>query len=375
MIKTNSYLNGLKRSNSYETVLWFLKDFVFRYKYYLTLIVVLGFSAASIQGAILFLINSMVTNSVVASKFHEIFTKFNLHIKLEWFVFFVIIIGLTISAFFAFIQAKFTLKLWRTYQILLTNNILNALHDAVMRGVDLDSNSIQSTPIPSVLKSTQRIGAFTRLVINSIFPLMRFIIFSIFVFHSQPKISFLVYFLALPVGAVILFFSAKKSSINDFQHEALGKESSNEFSQRIKSVFTKDKYEIDTRRDLTDSYIIIRLDKLLSSLITAERSRLLMSLMTIVILALVTIFGGLIENPAGVIQLLIYLVALIMAFSQLSNVLTIASHFGRFYPTINRYRLVYIWLTTAKSESSISNILPSSLYKQVTLSEDEEILE
>lgn len=239
MIKRNSYLNSLKRSNSFETVLWFLKDFVFRYKYYLVLIVVIGFSAASIQGAILFLINSMVTNSVVANKFHEIFTKFNLHIKLEWFVFFVIIIGLTISAFFAFIQAKFTLKLWRTYQILLTNNILNALHDAVMRGVDLDSNSIQSTPIPSVLKSTQRIGAFTRLVINSIFPLMRFIIFSIFVFHSQPKISFLVYFVALPLGTVILFFSAKKSSINDFQHEALAKQSSAELIQRIKLTFDR----------------------------------------------------------------------------------------------------------------------------------------
>ncbi|PKO91310.1 MAG: hypothetical protein CVU15_10645 [Betaproteobacteria bacterium HGW-Betaproteobacteria-1] len=363
---------GVLPKDSFQTITWFFHDFVFRYKKILLIIVFSGFSAASMQGSILFLINSLIAETGAVHNLYNLVLKLNIFIRFEWFLFLIIIFGLTLSAAFIFLQAKLTLSLWRKYQIHLTNQMLNALHGAIDRGLNLDLLEIKKTPIAAVLKSTQRMGAFTRLVTNSILPAMRFLTFSAFAFYAQPIISALVYFVALPIGMAVLYLSAKSASGNDYEAESLALRYSKEIDQRIEFVTLGSDYRIDTTKHSTNSAITLRLDKLLSSLIGAERTRFFVSLLTIVMLGLVTIFSGILVNQESSGEFLVYLAALILAFSQLSNVLAIASLFGRFYPTVYRYRKVFHWLNTAGPTANISTMLSRASYQYRTMSDDDD---
>jgi hypothetical protein len=372
--KSFSWINSIISRGVLSTVLWFIEDFVFRYKIRLLVIMLLGLGAASIQGSILLVINSLISKSENLKNLYEIFLQLNIEISLEWLLFLLILCGLIASATFVFLQANLTLGLWRRYQIFVSNQLLNALSSAIRRGLSVDSSEIKSTPITAVLKNAQRMGAFTRLVTNGILPVMRFSTFSLVAFYIHPIITTLIFFIAVPLGVMLLLVSAKVASGSDYDAEVLALASSKEIEQRVDNVIHGSDYHINALAGSNDSAITQRLDKTLGSLIAAERTRYFASILTISVLAMVTIFSGVLTNEVNAGEFLVYLVALIMAFSQLSNVLAIGALFGRFYPTVYRYKEVYSWLSKADSGSNINHMLSKSSYKYNVNSSDTDVL-
>lgn len=373
MIRWFRSVAGYAPKDAIQTVLWFLHDFVFRYKERIVVIVLLGLSAASIQGGVLFLINSFITKSQLSENLYKLFLVLKINISMEQFLLLLIILSLTISAVFVLMQARLTLKLWRKYQIHTINQLLGALHGACLRGLNVDFAAIKNSPIRKVLRSVQRMGAFTRLVTNSVLPLLRFLIFSAFAFHAEPTTTFWVYFVAIPIGILVLYLSARSASRNDYLAESLALSSSRELDQRILAVTLNRDYKIDIPENSRESSITLRLDRLLSSLIGAERTRFIISIMTIFLLAMVTVVSGVMNDDKHWGEILVYLLALILAFSQLSSVLSTASLFGRFYPTIVRYKQLCLWLSVADSGSNIQSALSNTSY-QFTVDSDVEDL-
>jgi len=371
---TVSRIYSIFPKGAFPTVFWFMNDFVFRYKINLLVIAALGLGAASIQGGILLVINNLISKSESLKKLYGIFLQLNIEISLEWLLFMLILCGLTVSATFVFLQAKLTLGLWRRYQIFISNQLLEALSHAMQRGLKVDSDAIKGTPISAVLKNSQRMGAFTRLVTNGILPVMRFSTFTFVAFYIQPIISTVIFLVATPIGILFLLGSAKVASGSDYEAEGLAVASSKEIEQRVDGVIHGADYRIDDRTNSTGSAIVQRLDKTLSGLFAAEKTRYFTSILMITLLAMVTIFSGVLTNEVNPGEFLVYLIALIMAFSQLSNVLAIGALFGRFYPTVYRHKEVYLWLSKADGGSDINHILSKSSYKYNVNTSDEDVL-
>lgn len=361
-------------SDKLQTITWFFQNFILKNKVQLLVIVFFGLTAALMQGSILVLINSMINNRGLIFNLHTFLVEHHIDITINHILFLLIFCGLIISSTFIFLQAQQTLRLWKKYQIYITNQLLDSLNDAVKRGLVLDIIGVKKLPIANVLKGTQRIGLFTRLVTNSILPAMRFLTFSAFVFYSQPILSAIIYFVALPIGGLILYFSAKNASGNDYGAELLTLSHSKEIDSRVEAAIKGDVYRIDKPQDVKSSAITIRIDKLLSSVISAERTRLLVSILAIVILGFVSVFSGVITQEEIPGEFLVYLVGLILALSQLSNVLAIASHFGRFYPTVYRYKMTYDWLNLADSNSSITSMMSNVQYKYVSATNEDDLI-
>ncbi len=333
-----------RNKHSFATGYWFLHDFVLRFKYKIALITCFGAAATAIQAGILAFLSRYIANDLQAHNV-EFLNYQHANLILAAFIF----ITLGASVLLMYLNGRETLRLWPVYQLHLVNRMLSALNQAANRGV-VNSIDIKETIVPKVLISSQRMGACTLLVTKSILPIIQFIGFTAVAFSIDPLMSSVVFILVTPVSAVILLYFSRKASQCDRMAESMARESNKEMLGLIDANLNDQHHShlIDYQSKESEFLIEKRIEMVVKRLEWAERARLTMGVITVGLL------GGLFAfSSKGVDvkwgELIVYLIALMLAFRQLASLALTVSNFGRFYPTISRYMNLLDIVSTSSS--------------------------
>ncbi len=247
----------------------------------------------------------------------------------------VMFFALSLSALLMYLNGRQTLALWPRYQVYVLNRMLSALNAAEQRGA-IDEASVKESLIPKAMISTQRMGAFTRVVAKSILPAMQFFSFTIVAFSINPKLSLMIFSLIIPISAILLLYFSRQASQCDRNSELMARDASRRMSELLDASLTKQPQLIKSEKDDQPDIIATRIEMLVERFVWIERARLATALITIGLLGALFAHTG---NQPQVLwsELFIYLIALMLAFGQLTTLASLVSNFGRFYPTVSRY--------------------------------------
>lgn len=358
----------LRNKHLFAVGSWFFGDFVIRYKYKIALITFFGAAATAIQAGMLAFFSRYLTNGLNFNH-AELFTHQYANVAFGLLIFLV----LASSAVLMYLNGRQTLQLWPIYQIHVVNRMLGALHDAAKRGV-VDTDTIKQTIIPKVLISSQRMGAFTRLVTKSILPIIQFIGFTIVAFSINPVISLVVFLIITPISAVALLFFSRKASQCDRAAESMARDSSKQMLEIIETNTQAKQKLVTLNNNKSESIIEKRIDFFVKRLEWSERARLTVGLITVGLLAGIFIYSST-ATSAGLAELIVYLVSLMLSFRQLASLALTVSNFGRFYPTVSRYmHLLNIVSTSATADEFKLRIQKARLRSAGTSELEEDLI-
>lgn len=338
---------------SFATGYWFLKDFVLRYKFRLALITLLGAGAAAIQAGMLALLNRYL-----AGGFSPQVMAWLAQENSGSLLGLVIFLTLATSALLMYLNGRQTLALWPLYQVYALNRIYTALNAAEERGA-IDAQSVKESLIPKAMVSTQRMGAFTRVVAKSILPALQFLSFTIVAFSINPKLSLIIFSLIIPLSAILLLYFSRQASQCDRNSEMMAKDATRQMAELLDASLNKQLQLIQTGRTEASDIITTRIHMLVHRFIWIERARLVTGLITVGLLGALFAHAG--SSPQvqwG--EVFIYLIALMLAFGQLTNLASLISNFGRFYPTVSRYMNLLDIVNSSKSPDEFKSKIKKS---------------
>ena len=325
----------------YATARWFYRDFVLRYGFRLAWLTALGFAAAALQGGVLFLLNRVVATGsldgiTTAQVFGWSFPTSNDLLPTA----ILLLIVLEGSALLYFLQGRRVLDLWRRYQMHAVNILLQAVMQAVARGA-IDERTLKEAPIAYTIRQSQRLGALTRLAANGIAPLFRFVAFSAVAINVNPRLTVALLLVAVPSGGLALLVFARRASRDARTVADLARAAARDLDERLAAAVDGRSLPFVDWQKESDSAFLRRVDAMLQRLLRVEDAKFATSTIAIAVLAGFMLLEGH-ENLVGSAQwgqIMIYLLALFLAFAQLVNVTSSVSSFGRFYPAVARQKV------------------------------------
>jgi len=338
-----------------NTFKWFFNDFVLRFKKSILLVALSGFGSATIQAGLLFLINSFVNQSKIALKIESVFSLWLPEFRLDIFLAIAVFLALITSSSLVFLQSRITLGLWKRYQIHTCNNLLDQVAIASARGI-IDKDLVNQSAIPRVLTTTQRLGAFTRILCNSISPFLRFIALAFFAATMQPSLTITVLATAAIFGGFVLLIFARDASRQDTNMGNYAYESSLDITQRLQNAVQQKSFRIQLDSTTERSAHVRKIDHLLASLLSMDKSRLAGMILTVgLLLAVIFVSGHSFElNSETWGGILLYFMSLMLALMQLVILGHVATNFARFYPTIYKYKKLLEILNSADSKEMVT---------------------
>lgn len=340
---------------SLVTGYWFLEDFVFRYKYRLALITLLGAGAAAIQAGTLALLNRYLAGGLTPEVMAWLAEE-----GAGYLLGLMIFLTLAASALLMYLNGRLTLALWPLYQVFVLNRMLSALNAAAQRGA-VSAESIKETLIPKGMVAAQRMGAFTRVVAKSILPALQFTGFAAVAFSINFNLSLIIFSFVIPISAALFLYFSRRASRCDRNAELLARDATQQLSDLLEASMSR---QLQLIPNENSDVVASRIQMLAQRFLWVERARLATGLITVALLgALFALAGN--EPQTQWNELLIYLIALTLAFGQLTTLTSIISNFGRFYPTVSRYmNLLQIVNTSETPEEFNSKIKKARLQSQ-----------
>lgn len=364
------------RTPAYRTARWFFRDFVVRYRWRLSVITLVGFAAAGLQGVALGGLHKVTSMSSDAS-----FTIPVLEIplapsQLATAIAVFIILALVVSAVLTFVQGREVLSLWRRYQVHAVNALLEAVGRAVSRGT-VDEASIREAPTLAALRQSQRLGAFTRVVAGGIAPALRFIVFAGIAVALNPGLTFILFIVAIPSGVLTLLLFARGASHSARRVAELGYDAVQDLEKRLARTLQSQNALMSDDRTRTDSPFVDRVDALTRRIYLVEQAKFTTAAIALLVSAGFVIYGGYSGalDSADWSQHFAYLLALLMAFNQLISLTSSVSSFGRFYPAVALHKDTLELLEQATSPDHLRHMLQSRGLKRAELSDDEDMME
>lgn len=346
------FRHGLLARNAQplRTARWFFKDFVLRHRGSLAWITALGAGAAALQGGTMFLLNDVIRGgagggSLLAAAIGDAGAGQGVALLAG-----VVLLTLSGSALLLLFQGWQILSLWRRYQLHAMNALLQAVQAASARGA-LDERSAKKPLIPSALRQSQRVGALTRVVASTVTPALRFVAFSAFAISVEPALTVVLFLAAIPSGALTLFLFARRASQSARQVQALSRDAKKELNRRLDQALANRLELLDERDQGADSSVVMRVSALIERLVWVENARFATAQLTILLLAGLIIVAGYAgsASPTSWGGVLLYVFALMLAFTQLANLASALSTFGRFYPYVTHHMTLLTILHAATS--------------------------
>lgn len=364
-----SIINPITKSPSFRAARWFLGDCVLRFWGRLFLITGLGLGSAALQGAALVLLNTALASSNGSAPFRVAIPVLSLHGNIPLAVS-LIMAALMLSVFLAYAQGRQVLQLWQAYQINVVNRVYRAVQGAVMRGVDVAV--IDEAPTLKVLRLSQRLGAFTRVIASSIAPGLRFIVFGAVAVIINPVLTIILVLVTVPSGGLALLFFARKSSQSARRVAALSQDAGRELERMLKRSIQGDEKAVMPEAGTVSSPFAEKMCAVTDRLLYVEQAKFSAGLIA---MASIGFFIGreLIETPDGVVwgPILVYVVALLLAFRQLVIVTSAVSSFGRFYPAVQAQHELVDALEKASSSDDFRARLRRSSIGKMTIPDDD----
>lgn len=327
---------------------WLLSDFFFRYRLELVWITFLGAIAAGVQTGILVGLHKIMGGHFDAELSQWLSAS---HSSLMF--------GAGLAALFAlaaylnYLNGCQTLALWPRFQIHSLNSLIDGLHKAVARGA-VDTQSLKNSVFRKCLRGTQRLGSLSRLITKGILPFFRFLGFTGYALYINPSLTLILLLVGAPISAASLLMFFRRAAECDRAAEAKASESYR-YQDALQLTALSQESFVPIKSDALSNGSVLtqRLDNLVSRFIWVERAKLATTLTTIGGLGLViTLFEGGMGPNWG--QLLVYLLALIMAFAQLIQLASLVTTVGRFYPTVARHRKMLEAMALSQSVADFS---------------------
>jgi len=358
-----------RNSDAFETALWFGQDFVLRFKYELTFITLLGVGAASIQAGTLAAANYLITAGVPV-RLLELIPAELASVAVGG----ALLILLGLSALLTYFNGKRTLALWPRYQIHALNSLFAAINSASQRGV-IESSIIRQSAIPNSLRTTQRLGSFSRIVTKSILPVLRFLGFLLFAFATNPVTTLIIFFVVTPASGFLLLYFSRHSAKCERRANALSRDASRQLVDYLnQNLSAAEPVFVGQRVGAQKIQIEQRIQHLVDRFVWVEKARLATAFLTIGLLAiLVSVTGHGPDVKWG--ELAVYIIALMLAFLQLSNIASAFSSFGPFYPTVSRHRILLSILNNSRTSTNVADQLRRYGFRQGIHQKDDHDLE
>jgi hypothetical protein len=342
--------------NAFQTAAWFFRDFAVRYAFRLSIVTGLGFAAASLQAAALFGVNHLLARDEPRALPILNITVDHEQAALLGGLF--LLGAIAISAVLALIENRMVLDIWRRYQLHALDSLLVGIQEACRR-TSMQLGDLGGTKLRRLLRQSQRLGAFSRIVAASIAPALRFIAFSSYAVIANPLLTVALLLAFVPTAGFTLLYFARKASRCARAVVNLSAAEAEELDKRLEQA-GQGRYEShDERKRGTNTAIESRVTALTGRLLWVEYSRFLTTIISVVVLGLffvlmktTTYFGT--HSWASVV---IYLIALYIAFRQLIMLATAVSNFGRFYPAATEQKAVLEALHNADSPEEFWQIL------------------
>lgn len=321
------------------TARWFVRDFFGRYWPRLAFITGCGMAAASLQAAALSMLHGVFGRASLA----EPITVPLLQVRIEPdqmipAVSVALLLTLGGSAILTFVQARGVLRLWRHYQLHAMNAIYSEIAAARARKA-VDAAALAESPVREILRQSQRLGAFARVVAGAISPLLRFCAFSVFAVSVNPELTLILLLAAVPAGGAALFFFAREASRATRKYAALGREALIEIDAHLAQAVAGQPPVLKLG-DESRSTTVRRTDLLVRRIGMAYSARMAAAAISLAVLVAyaLTAGSGMPADSAALGQTILYLSALALALLQLGQVATAVSSFGRFYPVVQLQR-------------------------------------
>lgn len=334
-----------RNRHAYATIRWFLSDFVLRYKYELIFVTIIGAASAALQTGILVGLNHLVGNGMhaeLASWWAVEHASFQLGAALA------VLLGL--SACLAYFYSQRTLALWPRYQLHAIDTLYFAAHAAAQRGI-IDKEALESSSFRKTLRGTQRLGALTRIVTRSILPAFRFLGFLGYAIFVNPLLTLALVLVVTPLSGASLLLFSRRAAQCDRAAEAKARDAGRDLDARTELYLAQGPLPTGLVETPDNAPVVIeRIENLVARFLWAERSRLATGLITICMLGVVVASSG--NGPdINFGQLVVYLLALILTFTQLAQLASTVSTVSRFYPTATRHRRMLEILSQATSKA------------------------
>jgi hypothetical protein len=363
------------RAPSYRAARWFFRDFVVRYRWRLTVITLIGLAAASLQGGALAGLNLVVAGSVDESRTLPYLGISFAASEDAAAIAALVILALGVAAILSFMQGHAVLRLWRVYQLHAVESLVDAVRRASARGA-VDKASMREARVGEALRQSHNLGALTRLVAGSIAPALRFLVFSGVAVALNPNLTIVLLLVAVPSAGLTLLLFARGASRSARRVADLGRDAARELDQRLDAALQAQGVGGGARQAPGNSPFVARMDSLIRRLLLVEQAKLATAGMAIVASAVYMLYAGYQGTLQEVnwSQSFIYLVALLLAFSQLINVASSVSGLGRFYPAVALQKDTLELLEEATSVEHFRQMSKERGLQNVRLSVDEEAM-
>jgi ABC-type multidrug transport system fused ATPase/permease subunit len=287
-----------------------------------------------------------------------------------------LLLALSLSAALALFQGIMTLKLWYVYQVHGVDALLLAIQDAVARGA-ISRDELEPKFVRRTLRQVQRLGMFSRIVISAINPALRFLAFSTYAVVINPLLTLVVLIALFPTLGLTLLLFARRASRSSRAVLALSTEEAEELTRRLDAAIEGRHLSAHQRPPKTETAFERRVKALTDRLVWAQYSRFFA---TIISVAAMLIFFVLISNTSffgdnSWTTIVVYALALFIAFNQLTTLAFSMSMFGKFYPDIHEQMVILQAFSQANSSEEIWQALAKIGLKPTVLDdfEDEEV--
>jgi hypothetical protein len=342
-----------------RTAIWFYHDFVVRFRAQLLVITALSLAAVSLQATALLGFKYVLHQ--VGGDQPEQMSLLNITISADYAGYFGALFLLGVlggSAVLTLIEGRLILNLWFRYHLHGVDSLLLAIQGACQRGAvspkDLDPRYIRR-----LLRQVQRLGAFSRFVVGSINPALRFVAFSAYAVVSNPLLTLLLLLAVIPTAGLTLLFFARKASHCARAIIDLAREEADELDKRLKDAAEGRYLQLKERPSVEDTAVERRARAVTGRLLWVEYSRFITTVITIAVLCVffaimstTEIFGD--NSWASIVT---YLLALYIAFTQLIAMASSISNFGRFYPTVAEQMAIVEAFLRATSSADVWRVL------------------
>jgi len=281
-----------------------------------------------------------------------------------------IMIALIAAAILGYVQGWLVLRLWQTYQFHSINRILAATRSAMERGVD--AAAIEDSPVAAVLRQSQRLGAFIRIVGSSIAAGLRFLAFGAVAIYTNPFLTVMLIVVTIPSAGLALLHFARRASRASRRTGTLSKDAGTELTALMQRALRGESAAIATGDSETTPALVEKARAMTNRILYAEQAKLVAGLVTMVSLGIFIGYMYVTTPESNANTMLVYSLALLLAFRQLIIVATSISNFGRFYPAVQAQQEMLDALEHASSSSDFRARLQRTSISKIVTDEDEE---
>lgn len=345
--------------------IWLIHDAFNRYKWKILVAVLLGFIGVACQGASLSILHNVA--GLFSSEADPVLAFGDYSFEIERTDYFFSLGGaflvlLLLSGFMRYIYQRQAIVLWRKYQLALNHRILKLTLQAVNER-RIDGEKLEWNPLYSYLMSisARRLGLLFRRLILSVESFIRFIFFLALGFYFNVGIAASLVVTAVIVGAFVVLKFGRHSSVQMRRLGERNRVAAEQWKQGLDSVSSGSSIDF-TELTRAEGPIGVYLTTFQARFENVIKSHLMTLLSMVALLFVVFIFFGVpvMEGDLPWQELLVAVLAVVMAMFSLTSLAGTAATFGRFYPDVEVHRAFLKALESSSQhdefEKKISNL-------------------